>query len=125
MLAAVAAHQGIESDLIPKIATVFCSGQAQTGGQCGALTAGLMALSMVEGRAGIEDEREALYQRANLLVDGFSEQFEHTHCPDLIQLDLKSPDASEQYQARGLKSQCEGYIRQVTERTVELLGKKG
>ena len=43
MLAAVAAHKGIESDLIPRIATVFCSGQAQMGGQCGALTAGLMA----------------------------------------------------------------------------------
>ena len=122
MLAAVAAHQGIESDLIPRIATVFCSGQAQMGGQCGALTAGLMALSMVEGRNGISDPREALYQKANLLVDGFRQEFEHTLCPDLIRIDLKSPDASEQYQAGGLKSQCEGYIRYVTTRTIQILG---
>lgn len=80
---------------------------------------------MVEGRNSIEAERENLYRKANLLVDGFKQEFKHTNCPDLLQLDLKSPDASEQYQARGLKSQCEGYIREVTARTVELLMQEG
>jgi len=76
---------------------------------------------MIEGRDSIEDEREVLYQKANLLVDGFKQEFDHTDCPDLIQIDLKSPDASEKYNSRGLKSQCEGYIRFVTAQTVELL----
>ena len=121
MLAAVAAHQGIESDLIPKMATVFCSGMAQTGGLCGALSGAILGLSLVEGRTIPEDPRERLYRHAQTLTAEFSAKFEAHHCPDLIQLDLSLPDASEQYHARELKSQCEVYIRWAAARAAELL----
>jgi hypothetical protein len=80
-----------------------------------------MALSMVEGRSSVSDGRELLYRKANLLVDEFQQAFGYRDCPDLIQIQLGTPEASAEYETRGLKAQCEGYIRAVAARTVELL----
>jgi dihydrofolate reductase len=37
VLLAIAESQGIQPDLIPRIATGFCSGISRTGGMCGAV----------------------------------------------------------------------------------------
>jgi len=39
---ALAKAQGVESDLLPKVATAFCSGMSRTCGTCGALTGAIM-----------------------------------------------------------------------------------
>lgn len=120
-MAAVAANQNIESDLIPKIATAFCSGVAQTGGTCGALNGAILGLSMVHGRTGKDNNRELLYKKTQILINSFQEHFEHLTCPELIQLDLGKPGAGEEYQARGLSKQCEQYVRTATQLAVEML----
>lgn len=121
MVAAVAAQQGIESDLIPAIATAFCSGLSQTGGTCGALTGGILALSMARGRRSTDDDREALYAKTQALVEGFEEKFKAVNCPDLIHIQLGTPEASAEYKIRNLSKQCEQYIREVTEKAVAML----
>ena len=103
------------------MATVFCSGLAQTGSTCGALSGGLLALSLVEGRETDLDNRESLYRKANILMDGFEQKFGHRNCADLIQIKLGTPEASQEYAERGLKTQCESYIREISARAVELL----
>ena len=103
------------------MATAFCSGLAETGGLCGALTGGILALSLVQGRRTNGDTREKLYANTRKLIQEFEERFENKNCPDLIHLQLGTPEASAEYQARGLKPQCEQYIRQLTRQTVELL----
>ncbi len=120
-MAAVAAQQGIDSELVPAIATAFCSGLAETGGTCGALSGGILALSMVEGRQSIGDNREMLYANTRKLIENFEQTFQARNCPDLIHIQLGTPEASEAYQAQGLNKQCEQYIREVTRITTELL----
>jgi hypothetical protein len=78
---------------------------------------------MVEGRESIDFEREVLYQKANLLMEAFTDKFDHKNCPDLILIQLGTPGSSVEYNARGLKSQCEEYIRETTSKTIELLSK--
>jgi C_GCAxxG_C_C family probable redox protein len=51
VLLAVAEAKGVQSDLIPKIATGFCSGMARTGGQCGALSGGILSIGLLLGRS--------------------------------------------------------------------------
>jgi len=92
---------------------------------CGALTGGIMALSMTRGRRSIEDGREELYANTRALISGFEEKFGATRCPDLIHIQLGSPVASEEYQARSLHQQCEQFIREVTERTAAMLQEEG
>ena len=124
-MAAVAAQQGIESDLIPAVATAFCSGLSETGGTCGALTGGILALSMARGRRSQGDSRQALYENTRALIGGFEEKFAAARCPDLIHIQLGTPEASAEYQARGLSKQCEQYIRDVTERAAAMLQEEG
>lgn len=121
VLAAVAASQGIESELIPKIATAFCSGLAQTNGPCGAMTGGVMGLSLCEGREDVRDGREKIYRKTQRLVDSFKSQFGDTHCTKLLQLQLGTSEASQEYAARNLSVQCEGYVREAARLAVELI----
>lgn len=44
VVSALAKSQGIESDLLPRVATAFCSGMARTCGTCGALTGAVMGI---------------------------------------------------------------------------------
>lgn len=121
VLVAVAASQGIESELIPKIASAFCSGWAETNGPCGAMTGGVMGLSLCEGRANVQDGREKLYQKTQRLVQSFEAQFNNTHCTKLLQLQLGTPEAKEAYATRGLHVQCEGYVREAARLAVTLI----
>jgi len=80
-----------------------------------------MAVSMVEGRATTQDSRERVYAITKQLIRTFQENFQHTTCPDLLQLQLGTPQASAEYQSRGLHQQCEQYIRLITHASVKLL----
>lgn len=76
---------------------------------------------MVEGRRNTKDKRESVYAKTQQLVQIFQDKFQATKCPDLLQIDLGTSGASEEYQARGLHKQCETYIREMTYAAAELL----
>jgi hypothetical protein len=76
---------------------------------------------MVEGRRTTKDKRESVYTKTRQLVQIFQDKFQATKCPDLLQIDLGTPGASEEYQARGLHKQCETYIREMAYAAAELL----
>jgi len=50
VLQAVAESRGVQSDLIPRIATGLCGGIARTAGLWGAVSGGVPAVSLVTGR---------------------------------------------------------------------------
>jgi len=76
---------------------------------------------MVEGRRTTKDKRESVYAKTQQLVHIFQDKFQATKCPDLLQIELGTPGASEEYQARGLHKQCETYIREMAYAAAELL----
>jgi C_GCAxxG_C_C family probable redox protein len=121
VLLAAAHQQGIESDLIPKIATGFCSGVAQTGGMCGALSGAILALSMVHGRGTNGDDRTFLYEKIKKLVWAFEDQFGSDNCSQLLDLDLGTEQGQAEYKARNLYPQCEGYVREAARLVGELM----
>lgn len=120
-MAAVAASQGIESELVPKIATAFCSGLAETGGMCGALNGAIMGLSMLEGRGSEEDSRAALYAKVRQLIEVFEGQFGAKTCPQLLELQMSTAEASATNEERQLYWQCKEYVREATRMAVSLL----
>ena len=112
VLMAAAEEQGIRSDLIPKIASGFCSGVAQTGGMCGALSGAVMGLGLTAGRGDPQGERDLIYQKTQNLVSAFESKFGSSNCSQLLDLDLGTERGQEQYKARNLNPQCEGYVRE-------------
>jgi len=56
VLLALAESMGVESELIPRIATGFAAGVARTGNLCGALSGAVMGLGLRYGRDAPETE---------------------------------------------------------------------
>jgi C_GCAxxG_C_C family probable redox protein len=122
VLLAAAEHLGIDSDLVPKIATGFCSGVARTGGMCGALSGAVMALSMHEGREGEGYDHTELYEKIQQLVESFETKFGSTNCAQLLGLELGSEQGQVEYQQRNLNQQCAKYVGEAGRLVEALLG---
>ena len=80
-----------------------------------------MAVSMVEGRRMDKQARKPIYAKTKILVHRFRDEFQHTNCPELLQIQLGTPEASAEYQSRGLSQQCHRYIWEMTRLAIELI----
>ncbi len=80
VLVAIAESRGIHSDLIPLVATGFCSGMARTGGQCESVSGAIMAISLFTGREFPTESVEGNYALVRELIKRFEDQFGTTNC---------------------------------------------
>jgi len=121
VLLAVAEAKGIQSDLIPKIATGFCSGMARTGGQCGALSGGILCIGLILGRSTPGSPVNAVYSRVEKLRQDFEEQFGSTGCSDLLGLDLGEEGGVQRFLDSNLREKCLTYIEGTVRLVMDLL----
>ena len=121
VLLAIAEAKGIQSDLIPRIATGFCSGLARTGGVCGAVSGGIMGLNLLTGRSSPDESVEENYAAVQKLLSAFEDKFGSTNCQELIACDLGTREGLETYAANNLDEQCKRYTEQATRLTMQLL----
>jgi C_GCAxxG_C_C family probable redox protein len=84
VLLAIAESQGIQSDLIPRIATGFCSGISRSGGMCGAVSGAIMGINLVAGRNSPTESIEFSYTLTQKLINRFEKQFGSVNCCQLI-----------------------------------------
>ncbi|MEE8341888.1 MAG: C-GCAxxG-C-C family protein [Candidatus Neomarinimicrobiota bacterium] len=120
----VAESKGIKSDLIPKIATGFCGGMSHTDGMCGAISGGILALNMINGRSDISDPREDLEEKVQDLISTFKNNFNSINCYELTGCDLGTDEGQEKYNINECYELCDNFVAQVTDKTLELLDKK-
>ena len=95
---------GIDSELIPRIATGFGAGMGRTSHVCGAAAGAVMGLGLRFGRSEIEEHPEGRrpYWYATEFMDRFREQRGATTCAGLTGLDLSQPGANDAYNERRL-----------------------
>ena len=96
VLLAIAESQGIQSDLIPRIATGFCSGISRTGGMCGAVSGAIMGINLVAGRNSPAESLEISYTLTQKLISRFEKQYGSINCRQLIGCDLAT-EAGQRY----------------------------
>jgi C_GCAxxG_C_C family probable redox protein len=123
VLLAIAEEKGIESDLIPKIATGFCSGMARTGGVCGAVSGAMLALNLVTGRSTPEESIEENYVSIRELLNSFEEKFGSTNCMELVECDLGTEEGQKFYEENNRFVQCLEYVGEATGMALEKIGK--
>jgi len=121
VLLAVAEEKGIQSDLIPKIATGFCSGIARTSSQCGALSGAILGISLLTGRSSPEASVEENYELIQELMSKFENEFGSTNCGELTQVNLATEEGQADFQAKNQIEQCFNYVEVTTEITLSLL----
>lgn len=106
VLKAIAEEAGIDSPLIPRIASGFCGGVARTGEICGAVTGGVMALSLMYGRDRAEDSIAGVYSKVQQLQAEFKKECGSVNCFELIDCDLSTAEGHRAFIERGLHKKC-------------------
>jgi C_GCAxxG_C_C family probable redox protein len=124
VLLAVAEAEGIESDLIPKIATGFCSGVARTCGTCGALSGAIMVINLFAGRSSPEKSVDENYRLVRRLLDDFEAKFGSTSCRDLTGCDLGVEEGQAFFLENNIRELCSQYTGTATEMALAVLGKQ-
>ena len=118
---AVAESRDIESDLIPKIATGFCSGMARTGGLCGALSGAIMSLGLVSGRSEPDTPVDHHYARVQKLIQHFEDKFGSINCQQLTGCHLGTPEGQIRFQTTGQQAKCSEYVEEATRMVLRLI----
>ena len=117
---AVAEYAGIQSDLIPKIATGFCSGVARTAGQCGALNGGIISLGLLNGWRNPGAAVDEIYTQVQALISEFTKRFGSNNCQTLTGCHLGTTEGQERFRETGQLSLCLTYVETVTRLVIDM-----
>jgi len=120
VLKSIAEHKGIDSVLIPRIASGFCGGVANNGGMCGAVLGGIMALNIIYGRDKPEDDKTVNYQKVQQFIKDFESKFGSTSCPGLIDCDLSSEKGKQKFSDLNLHQKCADFTGEATRMVLEM-----
>lgn len=124
VLLALARQQGRESELVPGIATGFCSGLSQTCGPCGAVTGAVMGIGMALGRPRAGEAAGPAYRATQAFIDDFRTRFGSTNCADLLDgCDLGSPEGRQRFGAEKLIGRCRSYTATAADLAVQAIDK--
>lgn len=112
---ALAKAQGFDSEVLPKVATGFCSGMARTCGTCGALTGAVMGVSLALGRGKAGESVQPTYEATQRLVHQFEKEFGARSCNDLLGCDLGTPEGQRKFREEKLHEHCARYTSKAAE----------
>ena len=123
VLLAVCESKGIQSALIPRIASGFCGGIANTNGLCGAIAGGILALNIVYGRDNASESKDINYQKVQQFQKMFLVKFGSTSCPTLTDCDLSKKEGHQKFKKLNVHQKCTDFTGEATRMVLELLKK--
>ncbi len=121
VLLSIAEARGIQSEIIPAIATGFCSGMARTGGMCGAVAGSVMGLGLVYGRQNDEQSVDQLYQVEKIFLQEFTSRYGCTSCEGLIHCDFNTEEGKALFHSANLQEKCFQYVEESASLVMELI----
>lgn len=124
VLLALADAQGIESELLPRMATAFCSGMARTCGTCGALTGAMMGVSLALGRSTAAQPPQDAYQATQRLIREFEREFGARGCHELLGCDLGTAEGHSHFREKNLRERCLGYTGKAAEIAARIISEQ-
>lgn len=99
---AVCQALGLDTSLLPRMATGFGGGIAGSGATCGALVGAIMAVGLMYGRNTPEDDRRRPYAISQRIYSAFEQEMGSTQCRQLTGLDLRTPEGYRQLFTSGV-----------------------
>lgn len=121
VLMAVCEAKGIQSVLIPRIASGFCGGVANTNGMCGAVLGGILALNIVYGRNNASESKELNYKKVQQFQQQFLAKFGSTSCPGLTDCDLSTEEGHQKFKELNVHQKCTDFTAEATRMVLELI----
>jgi len=121
VLQAVAESRGIQSELIPKIATGLCGGISRSGNICGAVSGGVLAIGLCFGRSQPGQSPEETGRRVRAFLAKCEQRFGSTNCEKLIGCRLDTPEGQEFFKKHNLREKCAGFTKEAAQLASEVL----
>jgi C_GCAxxG_C_C family probable redox protein len=118
---ALAKAQGLESDVLPKIATAFCSGMSRMCGPCGALTGAVMGVGLALGRNRASESVTESYMATQQLITEFEQKFGARNCHELLGCDLGTSEGQATFRENRLHERCKQYTGTAAEIAARLI----
>jgi C_GCAxxG_C_C family probable redox protein len=112
-------HLGIDSDVIPGLATGLGGGIGRKGSLCGAFTGSILIIGARVGRKDAQDRdgREKAYSGAYRFWDRFEREFGSMECRALSGCRMDDAEDRQRWLTAGGPEKC----RDMVERTAEIL----
>ena len=121
VLQAVTERHGITSPLIPRIATGLCGGISRSGGICGAVSGGVLAISVVSGRSSARESREENHRLVRTFLNECENKFGSTNCEKLLGCRLDTPEGQKFFADHKLREKCAGFTREAAQIAARVL----
>lgn len=121
VLLALMEYMGIESELIPKIATGIGAGLSLNGLTCGSISGAVMTLGIRYGRRMNNASPQIAWQKADRFIETFKERWGATSCRELTGLDVKTAEGFKEYYRSVHDYACTERIKFTVEKAIELL----
>lgn len=118
---AVAEGLGVDSPLVPRVATGFCSGLARTDGLCGAFSGGVLALGLALGRETGHDGLDQPYEAVQAYREFFLSRFGHDACTRICGCRLDTDEGRKAFGPSGAKARCLDVVETAAAQVVRLL----
>ncbi len=114
--------KGIQSNIIPKIATGFCGGISRTCGMCGAVSGAIMALNIFYGRNMPNEPTDENYIAVRKFLGDFEKRFGSSNCKELTGCDLGTKEGHDSFiSSQKLIEQCKEYVEEATRMAVSII----
>jgi C_GCAxxG_C_C family probable redox protein len=115
-------HWNGKNELVPKLATAFGAGIGRCGSLCGALTGGVLAISIKYGtNEPSTEERLKAYNIAKKFYELFQAENGSVLCRELLGYDLSDPEQREKARkADVFEEKCTAFVRKTVEILLEL-----
>ena len=121
VLQALAESCGIQSELIPKIATGLCGGISRSGNICGAVSGGVLAIGLCYGRSRPGESPEETVRRVRAFLTRCEQRFGSTNCEKLLGCRLDTPEGQQFFKEHNLREKCAGLTREAARMASEAL----
>jgi C_GCAxxG_C_C family probable redox protein len=122
VLQAMAESRGVQSELIPKIATGLCGGIGRAGGVCGAVSGGVLGINLVAGRSHPSQSPEANHRLVRDFLGQFEAKFGTTTCERLIGCRLDTPEGQQFFKENKLREQkCQVFTKAAAGMAITIL----
>ncbi len=116
----VAPDFALDAETAARVASAFGGGMARTGGACGAVTGGLMAIGLAcgSGRPEEKEAKEKAYELAREFIERFKARHKSIVCSELLDCDMGTAEGRERAKELGL---FDSVCPKLVEDSVEIL----
>lgn len=120
-LLALAEYLGIESGLIPKVATGIGAGFSLNGFTCGSISAAAIAIGLKYGRSSSTENPQATWKRVDRFIAAFKDKWGAVTCRELTGLDVKTAEGMGEYLRSVHDFACTERVKFAVKKTMEIL----